>query len=123
VGFIKEYLALGTNAACGTGKGKNLFSSFYGTYFYFISLSFKLTYYEPEDCKHGEKMDLSRVKCPVSLIYGDLDLIIDAEALRKQLDPSVLRHVQKVEGYEHMDALWAVDAPTTVFPLISRLLQ
>eukprot|EP01087_Luapelamoeba_hula_P021952 TRINITY_DN7775_c0_g1_i1.p1 TRINITY_DN7775_c0_g1~~TRINITY_DN7775_c0_g1_i1.p1 ORF type:complete len:514 (+),score=74.52 TRINITY_DN7775_c0_g1_i1:243-1784(+) len=75
----------------------------------------------------GERLvkpvDLNAVRCPIALFYGEKDLLVDGARLRSILDPSVVRYVDNVENYEHMDTLWATNASRRVYPQVVELLQ
>ncbi|KAI8806014.1 Alpha/Beta hydrolase protein [Cladochytrium replicatum] len=73
--------------------------------------------------------------CPVALVYGTADTIIDADALygdlvkelnkggKKKSGRGRLVYVDRIEGYEHMDVVWATDARWKVFAPIEELLE
>ncbi|KAI9365373.1 Alpha/Beta hydrolase protein, partial [Zopfochytrium polystomum] len=77
--------------------------------------------------------DLGCVQCPVALFYGSVDTIVDGERLRRELEAAEARRVgrhelrlvaaERIEGYEHLDCLWAVDAESKVWCRIAEVLE
>ena len=70
---------------------------------------------------------LSRMQCPFAMFYGTRDTIIDAGRLAKQarrdLPAHLVRHIEELEGYEHMDVLWSKDAHERVFTVILDIIR
>lgn len=73
-------------------------------------------YYKPA------KYPTRNIKCPIVLIYGGTDSLIDMEVMRREL-PLERTIVIKIPHYEHLDFLWAGDVHETVFPHIFRALK
>jgi len=75
----------------------------------------------------GEAIEylLSPIQCPVAVFWGKDDTLVDGKklinALRQEGVNVVFEH--GVDGYEHMDLIWAVDAVDTVFRPLEGLLQ
>ncbi|KAJ1563853.1 hypothetical protein HK405_000523, partial [Cladochytrium tenue] len=72
--------------------------------------------------------DVRTVRCPLALFYGTRDEIVDARRLHRECwgarSAGVrLVAVEEVDGYEHMDCLWAVDAPSRVWRRVARVVQ
>jgi pimeloyl-ACP methyl ester carboxylesterase len=71
--------------------------------------------------------ELQKIKCPLSIIYGGKDRIIDADHFVREC--SLPKHkIQlvsslKIEEYEHMDVLWAWNAKDKVFQHILQQLD
>ncbi|KAI9331163.1 Alpha/Beta hydrolase protein [Obelidium mucronatum] len=79
------------------------------------------------------------IKCPLALYYGTKDAIVDARKLHWQCWESSqkasgdtnrrasgvvdLVAVEEVEGYEHMDCLWAVNAEEKVWRRVLRVFE
>jgi hypothetical protein len=65
-------------------------------------------------------------KVPLVVFYGTADHIVDGEKLVKTLNdkssklfPALeLVHAERIEGYEHMDTIWAHDNHITTYPII-----
>lgn len=68
------------------------------------------------------KYDLSILSCPVALISGGSDSLIDAHAAREAVE-EVCVHAHIEPDYEHMDLLWADNMPEKIFPVLSSLLE
>lgn len=60
---------------------------------------------------------LQNIRIPISLIYGDKDLLVDIDVMLKQL-PSTNVQSHCVAGHEHLDNLWGRDVEQTVIPLV-----
>jgi len=66
-------------------------------------------------------VELSSIEVPVSVIYGGQDLLLDYPKLIANLPNCV--YSLNVQHHQHMDNLNAIDAKTTVYPQILRLLS
>eukprot|EP01102_Stenamoeba_stenopodia_P007871 TRINITY_DN2222_c0_g1_i3.p1 TRINITY_DN2222_c0_g1~~TRINITY_DN2222_c0_g1_i3.p1 ORF type:complete len:316 (-),score=87.49 TRINITY_DN2222_c0_g1_i3:110-1057(-) len=64
---------------------------------------------------------ISRIKAPIAIFYGGRDELPDFDWLLKQMPEDAIIH--KIDKYEHMDLIWADDAPTLVFPRVIELLN
>jgi len=85
-----------------------------------VSKSGKLSNYGPLSEK--TEYPLSRITCPVAVFYGKSDSLVDGEKLVNNLKQEGVNVVYDVgvDGYEHMDLIWACDAVETVFqPLVN----
>lgn len=77
--------------------------------------------YTPTSSSRPTTFDVKCLQCPMALIYGDKDEIIDADRLAHECSLSKdvqLVLAEKIAGYEHLDPLWAVDAKARVFDKI-----
>ncbi|KAJ3217980.1 hypothetical protein HDU67_006880 [Dinochytrium kinnereticum] len=74
---------------------------------------------------HPPVFDVSCIKCPLALYYGSKDTIIDGPALHKRCEEGGVNLVaaEIVEGYEHMDCLWSMDAKEKVWKSMVKLLD
>eukprot|EP01137_Pigoraptor_chileana_P000460 Opistho-2@36712 len=74
--------------------------------------------------RHGTdeppEYDLKRVTCPVAVLYGARDGIIDVPRLLERIDPVL---VQVQPEYNHMEYLWGVNAHKEVYPTILQLIS
>jgi pimeloyl-ACP methyl ester carboxylesterase len=72
-----------------------------------------------------EELNLGKINCPIALIYGSHDRIIDGDKLVSELKAASnnLIYHEKIDNYEHMDVLWAKDASIKVVSKIINLLQ
>lgn len=71
----------------------------------------------------SESYDLSQIKVPIAVISGGNDRLIDARRLHRELINSNCVHFQEIPTYEHLDLLWADDASSRVFPVVSQLID
>ncbi|KAJ3393907.1 hypothetical protein HDU80_010633 [Chytriomyces hyalinus] len=94
----------------------------------------------------GELFDVQCIQCPLALYYGTKDAIVDARKLHWQCwetsqnqkrgggggggDDDVggghvvdLVAVEEVEGYEHLDCLWATNAEEKVWRRVLRVFE
>ncbi|KAI9361151.1 Alpha/Beta hydrolase protein [Zopfochytrium polystomum] len=72
--------------------------------------------------------DVTAVRCPLALYYGTKDTIVDARRLHRECWAARGRGVrlvavEEVDGYEHMDCLWAVDAGAKVWRRVVKVLE
>eukprot|EP00903_Cladosiphon_okamuranus_P020555 g18867.t1 len=65
--------------------------------------------------------DVSRVSCPVGIVYGGRDHLVEVESLIEML-PNVVMTIRE-EEYEHLDTMWADSAKVTVFPRVEALVR
>jgi len=68
----------------------------------------------------------TEIPCPIALFYGERDTLVNAELLIKETIAAgkhKLVHHEKLENYEHLDLLWAVDAPSKLFPKIVDIIE
>ncbi|KAJ3086159.1 hypothetical protein HK102_013463 [Quaeritorhiza haematococci] len=91
--------------------------------------------------REGEdKYDITCLRCPVALFYGSRDEIIDGDKLVRECHASKaaaqksgnadsdwkgvnLVYAEHMDGYEHMDVIWARDAPRRVFAKIVKIVE
>jgi len=68
---------------------------------------------------------LSQITCPVAVMWGKGDTIVDGEKLINTLKEDEVNIIYElgVEDYEHMDLIWAEDAIETVFRPLAGLLE
>lgn len=62
-----------------------------------------------------------QIRCKMAMFYGGSDDLTDIQWLLGQLSPDTMR--VNVEGYEHLDLIWAEDAHERVFPKVLAVLQ
>jgi pimeloyl-ACP methyl ester carboxylesterase len=66
-----------------------------------------------------------RMACPVALIWGKDDELVDGALLAKEIerrsDPGTVTYATGIAGYSHL--LWAHDAPDNVFEPIANLIE
>jgi len=84
----------------------------------------KLFYYGSE--KTGKPMcyELEKIRCPVAVFWGKVDSMVDGKKLINDLREKGVNVIFEhgVDGYEHMDLVWANDAVDMVFkPLVDVL--
>lgn len=64
---------------------------------------------------------------PHSIIYGTEDMLVLGEPLAKRMEQHErnvkMIHTQRIEGYEHLDYIFGVDAIRTTFPIINDTIQ
>eukprot|EP00904_Undaria_pinnatifida_P003045 jgi/Undpi1/12741/HiC_scaffold_6.g02409.m1 len=65
--------------------------------------------------------DVSKVSCPVAIVYGGSDYLVEVEALKATL-PNVVMSIRE-EKYEHLDTMWADTAKDNVFPRVEALIM
>jgi len=63
----------------------------------------------------------SQIKCPMALFCGDRDTVPDTEWLLRQVPPHTFVH--REESYEHLDFLWARNAPDRIYPKVVDLIE
>eukprot|EP01123_Difflugia_compressa_P012314 TRINITY_DN5216_c0_g1_i1.p1 TRINITY_DN5216_c0_g1~~TRINITY_DN5216_c0_g1_i1.p1 ORF type:complete len:467 (+),score=72.68 TRINITY_DN5216_c0_g1_i1:75-1475(+) len=88
-----------------------------------VSKTGKLAHHDPDSPQYCEYL-LSNIHCPVAVFWGKSDSLVDGEKLLKSLKADGVSVVFEVgvEGYEHMDLIWAEDAVQKVFePLVGLL--
>lgn len=62
-----------------------------------------------------------QIGCRMALFYGAADSLTDIQWLLNQIPADTPR--ERIEGYEHMDLIWACDAHEKVFPKVVAALQ
>ncbi|KAJ3329237.1 hypothetical protein HDU76_008340 [Blyttiomyces sp. JEL0837] len=74
---------------------------------------------------HVAHFDVSVVKCPLALYYGNKDTIVDGPELYQRCwDAKVnLVAVEEVAGFEHLDPLWSRDAKDKVWKRVDRMMR
>ncbi|CAM9436249.1 unnamed protein product [Discosporangium mesarthrocarpum] len=65
--------------------------------------------------------DLPRVTCPMALVYGGSDHLVEVGRLAKLLPNVVMLHRQ--DGYEHLDTMWGDSAKDDIFPKVEALIR
>jgi lysosomal acid lipase/cholesteryl ester hydrolase len=65
--------------------------------------------------------DISQIFCPVAIIYGEEDKLIDATVIPSIVKSCVFSHKEPL--YEHLDMIWADTACNNIFPLVYNQLQ
>ncbi|CAN0232895.1 unnamed protein product [Pylaiella littoralis] len=65
--------------------------------------------------------DVARVSCPVAIVYGGRDYLVEVESLVEML-PNVVMTIRE-EKYEHLDTMWADSAKDVVFPRVETLIR
>jgi len=63
----------------------------------------------------------ARIKCPMALFYGLKDTIPQMDYLLAEVPKGT--YVHKEEEYEHLDFIWAENAPQRIFPKVVELVQ
>lgn len=81
------------------------------------SVALNRKYYQSDE---PPDVDLSKLHLPVSVIYGGQDLLLDYPKLISRLPNCV--YSLNVKHHQHMDNLNAIDAKTTVYPQVLKLL-
>lgn len=64
--------------------------------------------------------DTRVITCPIGAFIGGADTILDSERLPMVLPDSA--YIYEDPAYEHLDFMWAADAPLTAFPAVLRFL-
>jgi len=69
--------------------------------------------------------NVSDVRCPVAIFYSTGDTLVHGDGIindmcQKKID---IFHVEKIDKYEHMDMIWAIEAKDTVFPKLVNVLN
>jgi len=84
------------------------------------------------DDHHGDDSpptyDISDIDTPTAIYWGDNDWLADPEDMKKLLNelPSIVPgmvHEIAYEGWNHLDFLWGIDAPTYVYRDLMRNLE
>ncbi|KAG5188367.1 lipase [Tribonema minus] len=65
--------------------------------------------------------DITLIRCPVAVMFGGRDLIVECESLSAELPNCVLSHCE--DKYEHLDTMWADTAKDAIFPRLHALLR
>ncbi|CAM9367016.1 unnamed protein product [Ascophyllum nodosum] len=65
--------------------------------------------------------DVRRISCPVVLVHGGSDQLVEVETLKDTL-PNLVVSIRE-EAYEHLDTMWADTAKDTVFPKVEALIR
>ena len=68
--------------------------------------------------------DLTQVKAPVALYWGEQDWLADpddVQLIRKSL-PNIVDDLS-VESYDHVDFVWAMNAKEAVYDRMIKLMQ
>jgi hypothetical protein len=65
--------------------------------------------------------DLSIVSCPVAVIAGGSDYLVQPDVVRSSVKKCVLTHIEP--NYEHLDVIWADTAPSLIFPIVLNMLE
>lgn len=70
------------------------------------------------------KFDFKQIKLPVGLLMGSADTLIDSNINKlANMFPNV-KYQKTIEGYEHLDMIWANDAQKDVFqPILENILR
>jgi lysosomal acid lipase/cholesteryl ester hydrolase len=68
------------------------------------------------------KFPTKQITTPIALFYGSADTLVDYDILTENLPPK-LAFVKKIQGWEHMDFLWARGLEKKVYPDIIYLLS
>eukprot|EP00999_Lentomonas_sp_LEN2_P002631 NODE_509_length_1414_cov_98.146076_g475_i0.p1 GENE.NODE_509_length_1414_cov_98.146076_g475_i0~~NODE_509_length_1414_cov_98.146076_g475_i0.p1 ORF type:complete len:294 (-),score=24.12 NODE_509_length_1414_cov_98.146076_g475_i0:36-917(-) len=74
----------------------------------------------------GEPYPLEEISTPLALFHGTSDYLCKCTELVELFrtnNPSVLKHVEEIEEYEHMDLIWAEDSHVKVYPKIVDVLH
>ncbi|CAE7621701.1 unnamed protein product [Symbiodinium microadriaticum] len=75
---------------------------------------------EKEPFRGQNHYDISSIDCPVAILYGGADKLIDARVAVDKLHKCVYVHEEPL--YEHLDMIWADTASTNIFPKVVDLL-
>lgn len=59
----------------------------------------------------GEEYHINKIRIPILLVWGTKDSLIDVKFLKDRIPHSILL---PIEGYEHLDPLWAQEAKEKV---------
>lgn len=84
----------------------------------------KLVYLSGTSCKTNRvaSFPTQTISTPCLLFYGTEDMLIDIDKTAEAL--SCKTEIVRVEGYEHMDTLWADDVETKIFDrIVTKLNQ
>lgn len=75
--------------------------------------------------QNEDTFDLKCIQCPLALIYGEKDQIVDAKKLIFECNDSEVDLIMQecVEGYEHMDVVWGKHAKERVFDKLLIVLR
>jgi len=65
--------------------------------------------------------DLSNIKCPIAILYGKRDGLLDVDKLLEKINKPV--YYRCYDQYGHMDFLFGMDAHQTIFPEVIKLLK
>lgn len=70
------------------------------------------------------KYYLSNIKIPVALIYGSEDALTDpTDVQRTQSELSNVVYANEIQGFNHLDYVWDVNAAYTLYPDLLKLLD
>jgi len=64
---------------------------------------------------------LGKIKTPIAIFHGGRDTIPESDIILSELNQPVLIH--KEEDYEHLDFIWAANAPQKIFPKVINLIN
>jgi len=76
------------------------------------------------ESSEGDSFDISCIRCPVAIVYGEKDKIVDSERLINEFRASCgnLVLAECIKGYEHMDVIWGKTAKALVFDKLIKTL-
>lgn len=87
----------------------------------------RLARFQPRGSHNGKPSasekyyDLSAITCPVASIGGGADNLVDASVTADLVSACVYCHVEPT--YEHLDLIWADNAPEVIHPKVLQLLE
>lgn len=70
--------------------------------------------------------DMSKIRVPMSIFYGEDDEIgdpADVGHLLTELPAPYLNHVEEITGYTHLDFVWGMDAHVRLYPKVLETLE
>ncbi|EEB09578.2 triglyceride lipase-cholesterol esterase [Schizosaccharomyces japonicus yFS275] len=70
---------------------------------------------------HVAHFPTRNIKCPITVVWGKEDTLVDMEIMLAALPPQSKDF--GIDGYEHLDMLWAKDVKEKVFPIVFSSLE
>jgi lysosomal acid lipase/cholesteryl ester hydrolase len=68
------------------------------------------------------KFPTRNIATNIVILYGDLDSLVDIDAMRHEL-PEHRLDIRRLKGYEHLDVLWGKDIHVDVIPQVAQALR
>jgi len=88
-----------------------------------IFQSRQLVHFDPADEKFEKPYSVKDINCPMAIFHGGQDSLVDGRRLIEELQGcDTLMHAEEIPHYEHMDLIWATDAPKIIYSKIADVL-
>lgn len=86
----------------------------------------KIHFYSTNPSDSPRFCNSTDIRCPIAIFYSSGDSLVDGAKLTqemKSLKHVKLHHIEFLQEFEHMDLLWAKNAPIKVFDKIIDAIQ